>query len=82
MYFWLKTIAPGIGRRLLLNKGDIVAYEEPGYPENRNTLHALGASIVPVPVDVDGMSVVHLRKLEHPPKLICVTPSHHDLTES
>lgn len=64
--------------RLLLNNGDIVAYEEPGYPENRNTLHALGATIVPVPVDVDGMSVVHLRKLEHPPKLICVTPSHHD----
>ena len=33
---------------------------------------------MPVPVDVDGMSVVHLRKMEHPPKLICVTPSHHD----
>lgn len=64
--------------RLLLNSGDVVAYEEPGYPENRNTLMAQGAVIAPIPVDEEGLSVKALRQLPTPPKLIYVTPSHQD----
>lgn len=64
--------------RILLDEGDIVAYEEPGYPENRHTLEALGATIESVPVDGEGISITALRNLQRPPKLIYVTPSHHD----
>ncbi|MBS2008769.1 MAG: PLP-dependent aminotransferase family protein [Cyanobacteria bacterium SZAS TMP-1] len=64
--------------RLLLNAGDWVAYEDPGYPENRHTLESLGAVIVPIEVDEEGMSVAALRRLQQPPKLIYVSPSHQD----
>lgn len=64
--------------RMLLDAGDVVAYEEPGYPESRNTLLAQGAVIAPIPVDEEGLSVKALRALPTPPKLIYVTPAHHD----
>lgn len=64
--------------RLLLDPGDIVAYEEPGYPENRNTLESMGVKITPIEVDTEGLSVAALRRLPKPPKLIYVTPSHQD----
>ncbi|MDP3507142.1 MAG: PLP-dependent aminotransferase family protein [Candidatus Melainabacteria bacterium] len=64
--------------RLLLNPDDIVAYEEPGYPENRNTLESMGVKITPVAVDTEGLSVAALRRLPKPPKLIYVSPSHQD----
>jgi GntR family transcriptional regulator/MocR family aminotransferase len=64
--------------RLLLNPGDVVAYEEPGYPESRHTLEALAAQVVPVPVDNEGIQVSYIRRFSRPPKLIYVTPSHQD----
>jgi GntR family transcriptional regulator/MocR family aminotransferase len=64
--------------RLLLDPDDMVAYEEPGYPENRNTLESMGVKITPIAVDTEGLSVAALRRLPKPPKLIYVSPSHQD----
>lgn len=59
--------------RVLVRPGDTVAVEDPGYPPVRIALQALGAHVVPVPVDAEGLVVDAL-----PPraKLVYVTPSH------
>ena len=41
--------------RLILNPGDSVCLEEPGYPGAAMAFEALGAKICPVPVDDEGM---------------------------
>jgi GntR family transcriptional regulator / MocR family aminotransferase len=69
-----------IPARLLLNPGDFVAFEEPGYPEARLLLAAHGANIVPIPVDNEGLSVEYLASLNQKFKLVYVTPSHQDPT--
>jgi GntR family transcriptional regulator/MocR family aminotransferase len=50
-----------------------VAVEDPGYPPVRIALQALGANVVPVPLDAEGLVVEAL-----PPqaRLVYVTPSH------
>ncbi|MBS0200097.1 MAG: PLP-dependent aminotransferase family protein [Proteobacteria bacterium] len=57
----------------LLNAGDAVAFEEPGYFSARNLFQIAGARIVPIPVDRDGMVVEDI-----PPgvQLVYATPSH------
>jgi GntR family transcriptional regulator / MocR family aminotransferase len=59
--------------RLLIEPGDVVAVEDPGYPGALAAFRALGAHIIPVPVDRDGLCTSRL-----PPraKLVYVTPSH------
>lgn len=66
--------------RVLLNPGDSVAVENPGYPAIRRQLIAQGIKIVPIPVDKDGMIIDELRSIKEKLKLICVTPSHHNPT--
>ena len=51
----------------------VVAIENPGYPALYAALAAVGAKIVPVPVDGEGMIV---EKLPGDAQVICVTPSH------
>ncbi|WP_108841960.1 PLP-dependent aminotransferase family protein [Kushneria phyllosphaerae] len=61
--------------RLLADPGDRAWVEEPGYAGAQAALMAAGLSLVPVPVDDDGIDVQ--RAPEGPaPKLIYVTPSH------
>ncbi|MBW8824531.1 MAG: PLP-dependent aminotransferase family protein, partial [Xanthomonadales bacterium] len=57
----------------LLNAGDAVAFEEPGYFSARKLFQIAGARIVPIPVDHDGMRVEDI-----PPgvQLVYTTPSH------
>ena len=43
--------------RMLLDHGDAVWMEDPGYPGARFALRAAGAQVVPVPVDRDGLIV-------------------------
>ncbi len=65
--------------RLLIEPGDRVAIEEPGYPAARRIMLAAGATLVPIPVDRDGMIVDHLernRANEGPIRIVYVTPSH------
>ncbi|WP_426396019.1 PLP-dependent aminotransferase family protein [Ralstonia sp. R-29] len=59
--------------RVVVRPGETVAVEDPGYPPVRIALQALGANVVPVPVDAEGLIVDAL-----PPhaKLVYVTPSH------
>lgn len=66
--------------RLLIDAGDSVALENPGFPGARRSMLTLGADPVPVPVDEQGMMVEHLQSLNSQIKLTYVTPSHHDPT--
>lgn len=60
--------------RLLVDPGETVVVEEPGYPRARAVFAALGARIVPVPIDSEGLRVDLLPS--GGARLIYVTPSH------
>ena len=60
----------------LLTPGDAVWMEDPGYPTAQRTLRALGARLVPVPVDAQGIDVAAGRAREAAARLAYVTPSH------
>ena len=62
--------------RLLLDPGDRVWMEEPGYPGARSALRAAGARIVPVPVDAQGLDVARGARRAGDARLAYVTPSH------
>jgi GntR family transcriptional regulator/MocR family aminotransferase len=59
--------------RVTLRPGDVAVVEDPGYPPARACLTAVGAKVVPVPVDADGLIV---SKLPKNARLVYVTPSH------
>lgn len=59
--------------RVLLAPGDRVAVENPGYLPAIQLLHSLGAKVVRVPVDEEGLVVDALPKSA---RLVYVTPSH------
>jgi GntR family transcriptional regulator / MocR family aminotransferase len=62
---------------LLLNPGDPVWMEEPGYPAAAAAFWAVGAKIVPVPVDSEGLNLdAALRRGGDRPRLVYVTPAH------
>lgn len=62
--------------RVLLDEGDVVAVEDPGYRGARAAFGAAGARLAPVPVDREGIDVAALERLAESPRLACVTPSH------
>ena len=62
--------------RAIILPGDRVGFEEPGYMLARQMLLARGASIVPIPVDDDGLQVDTLPTGASAPLLTYVTPSH------
>ncbi|WP_413192022.1 PLP-dependent aminotransferase family protein [Pararobbsia alpina] len=59
--------------RVLVKPGDVVAVEDPGYPPARACLEALGARVVGVRVDAQGLVV---DELPRDARLVYVTPSH------
>jgi GntR family transcriptional regulator / MocR family aminotransferase len=59
--------------RVLIERGDRVAIEDPQYNGTREVLRAAGAKLEPVPVDRDGLNPAQLP--EHA-SLVFVTPSH------
>jgi GntR family transcriptional regulator/MocR family aminotransferase len=59
--------------RAILAPGDVVAVEDPGYPNVRLLLASLGARVVPVRVDEQGMDVA---SIPDDARLVVVTPSH------
>ncbi|HYM69620.1 MAG TPA: PLP-dependent aminotransferase family protein [bacterium] len=63
--------------RVLLDPGDAVWVEDPGYLGAHGALRAAGARIVPVPVDAEGLDVNAGAALEPAARLASVTPSHH-----
>ena len=62
--------------RMLLDPGDEVWVEEPGFIEARWSLKAAGAKLVPVPVDDQGLCVAEGIRRAPNAKLAVVTPSH------
>jgi GntR family transcriptional regulator / MocR family aminotransferase len=59
--------------RVLVEPGDHVAVEDPGYPPVRHLMQSLGARVVPVPVDDEGLVVDALPRQA---RLVYTTPSH------
>ncbi|MFW6201758.1 MAG: PLP-dependent aminotransferase family protein [Gemmatimonadota bacterium] len=62
--------------RMLLDPGDEVWMEDPGYRPARRAFVACGARPVPVPVDGDGMNVERGIRRAPGARLAYVTPSH------
>jgi GntR family transcriptional regulator/MocR family aminotransferase len=69
-----------IPARLLIDPGDFVAFEEPGYPDGRLCLAAHGAVFINIPVDEEGLDVSYLSSRTEKFKCVYVTPSHQDPT--
>ncbi|HEY8023177.1 MAG TPA: PLP-dependent aminotransferase family protein [Burkholderiaceae bacterium] len=60
---------------LLLDAGDTVWVEDPGYEGARTAFSAAGAHLAAVPVDADGMDLAQ-APVGAAPRLIYLTPSH------
>jgi GntR family transcriptional regulator / MocR family aminotransferase len=63
--------------RLIIDPGDAVALENPGYPGSFHTFRSQGARLIPIPVDASGIAVSQLyRHSKAKIKVVYVTPSH------
>lgn len=67
--------------KVLIDRGDTVAVENPGYLGARRAFLAQGAELMPIPVDENGIVVEKLSSQSElqsgkPVKLVYVTPSH------
>jgi GntR family transcriptional regulator/MocR family aminotransferase len=60
--------------RLLLDRGDQVWMEDPGYPAAAALLRAHGAEVIPVPVDAQGLNCDFGRQRGQLARLAYVTP--------
>jgi GntR family transcriptional regulator/MocR family aminotransferase len=60
----------------LLEPGDAVCVEEPGYPGARDALRSTGAAVTPIPVDDDGIDVGAIAAQGPRVRAVYVTPSH------
>lgn len=66
--------------RLLLNPGDVVAVEEPGFGGIKNIGGYQQLKLAPIPIDSEGLIVSELSKQKTAPRLVYVTASSHDPT--
>jgi GntR family transcriptional regulator / MocR family aminotransferase len=62
--------------RLLLDPGDAVWVEDPGYPGLQAAFCAADTTVVPVPVDQEGLSIAEGKATGQVPRMIAVAPSH------
>jgi GntR family transcriptional regulator/MocR family aminotransferase len=65
-----------LAARLLLDPGEPVWFEDPGYPGARAALRAAGAEVVGVPVDADGLDVAAGNARCPGARMAYVSPSH------
>ncbi len=65
-----------LSARVLLDPGDAVWIEEPGYLGARGALTAAGAELVPVPLDGEGLDVRAGATLRPDARLVYASPSH------
>jgi GntR family transcriptional regulator/MocR family aminotransferase len=61
--------------RVLLDPGNEVWMEDPGYPGACRAFQSAGASVIPVPVDGDGINVASGIKLSPAARAVYVTPA-------
>jgi GntR family transcriptional regulator/MocR family aminotransferase len=64
-----------ISAMVLLNPGDAVWIEDPGYHQARRVFTFAGAKVVPKPLDQEGIVITRSSK-EPLPRIIYITPSH------
>lgn len=64
--------------RALIRPGDVVAIEELTFRPAVEMFRMQGATVVPIPLDRDGLQVEHLERLAHAPRLraVYLTPHH------
>lgn len=60
----------------LIDAGSSVWMEDPGYPGARQALRTIGASVVPVPVDEEGLDVEAGMRLNPRARAAYISPSH------
>ncbi|MCW5889485.1 MAG: PLP-dependent aminotransferase family protein [bacterium] len=65
-----------LAARLLVDPGDPVWMEDPGYPGARAALLAAGARPVPVPVDAEGLDPEAGTRRSPDARVVYLTPSH------
>src|SRR5260370_29056423 len=61
--------------RVLLDPGDEVWMEDPGYPGASQAFQNAGASVIPIPVDGDGIDVARAIKSSPAARVVYVTPA-------
>src|SRR6201982_2516974 len=64
-----------ISAMALVNRGEVAWIEDPGFCQARRAFGFAGATVVPRPVDREGITIARPSK-QHSPKIIYVTPSH------
>jgi GntR family transcriptional regulator / MocR family aminotransferase len=64
--------------RLVLDQGDVVAVEHPGFSGARRTFASCGAELELVPVDDQGIVVSELAKSGKTARLVFVSPAQHE----
>jgi GntR family transcriptional regulator/MocR family aminotransferase len=65
-----------LATQVLLDVGDRVWIEEPGYPGARQALKMAGAHMIPVPVDHEGLNVKEGIRRAGKAHAVYITPSH------
>jgi GntR family transcriptional regulator/MocR family aminotransferase len=60
----------------LINKDDVIWYEDPGHIAGRDAFHTMGAKICPVAIDEEGLDIDYAIANHPEPSLIFTTPSH------
>lgn len=65
-----------LAARVLLNPGDAVWMEDPGYLKARGAFLGVGANVIPIPVDDEGLIVTAGLSRAPQARLAYVTPSH------
>lgn len=66
--------------RLLVGPGDRVIVEDPGYEAAQALFQTMGARLIPVPVDGEGLDPTQLPRKLRRARLVYVTPSHQSPT--
>jgi len=61
---------------VLLDPGERVWMEDPGYPGAHQALRTAGAELVPVPVDAEGIDVTHGARVGGDARAVYISPSH------
>ena len=64
-----------ISAMALVNRGEVAWIEDPGFYQARRAFGFPGATVVPRPVDEEGITIARSSK-QRSPKIIYVTPSH------
>lgn len=64
-----------LASRMLIDPGDPIWMEDPGYPGAAFALRAAGAQIIPVPVDSEGLNIEEARGQAPHARLVYVTPA-------